>query len=51
MQGKSHDELHKWLHPYMELIKDLGNAKSDEEADQIVTTIQASFVIFNQYFE
>jgi hypothetical protein len=51
MQGKSHDELHKWLHPYMGLIKDLGNAKSDEEADQIVTTIQASFVIFNQYFE
>lgn len=51
MQGKSHDELHKWLHPYMELIKDLGNAKSDEEADHIVTTIQASFVIFNQYFE
>lgn len=51
MQGKSHDELHKWLHPYMGLIKDLGNAQNPEEADQIVTTIQASFVVFNQYFE
>lgn len=51
MQGKSHDELHKWLHPYMGLIKDLGNAKNNEEADQVVTAIQASFVVFNQFFE
>src|SRR5690554_5471571 len=23
MKGKSHDELHKWLHPHLELVKDL----------------------------
>ncbi|MBP9185516.1 MAG: hypothetical protein KBE91_00570 [Bacteroidia bacterium] len=51
MKGQSHEELHVWLHPYMQLIKDLGNAKNEEEASQIVNALQASFVMFNQYFE
>lgn len=51
MKGQSHEELHIWLHPYIQLIKDLGNAKSEEEASQIVNALQASFVTFNQYFE
>lgn len=51
MQGKSHDELHKWLHPYMGLIKDLGNVNNKDEADQVVSAIQASFVVFNLHFE
>src|SRR5690554_2302012 len=32
MTGKSHDELHKWLHPYMALLVDLEKARSKEEA-------------------
>ena len=51
MKGKSHDELHKWLHPYMTLVDDLENAENESEANQVFKRIEQSFIIFNQYFE
>lgn len=51
MKGKSHDELHKWLHPHMGLIEDLSNASNLKEAELIVAQIEQSFKIYKNYFE
>ena len=47
MKGQAHDELHKWLLPYIELVNDFSKDKSKEQ----LVKIQDSFVVFNQYFE
>jgi len=51
MDGKSHDELHKWLHPHLELIKELSNANSPEEAAAITKELQTSFEVYSAHFE
>ena len=51
MKGESHDELHKWLHPHIELIESLSNAETAEEANKIITHLQTSFSTYNQYFQ
>lgn len=51
MTGKAHDELHKWLLPYIELVAELTNANNDEEAGVAYHKIQASFKTFNTYFK
>ena len=47
MKGQGHDELHKWLLPFIENVKTFSNDKSNEN----FTIIQNSFTTFNQYFE
>ena len=47
MKGQAHDELHKWLVPYIELVDSFSKEKS---ANQF-TEIQNSFLTFNQYFK
>lgn len=47
MKGQAHDELHKWLLPYLDLVDDFSKDKSAEQ----FTEIQHSFTTFNQYFE
>lgn len=51
MKGESHDELHKWLYPHIELIESLSKAESTEEASEIIANLQASFLTYNQYFQ
>lgn len=51
MQGPDHDALHKWLHPHMELIKELSNADDERKADEVVTNLKESLNQFYQYFE
>lgn len=51
MIGESHDELHKWLYPHIELIESLSKAESTEQANKIITDLQASFSTYNQYFQ
>lgn len=51
MKGKSHDELHKWLYPHIELIKKLSNAKSVTEAETIIPDFEKSFNTYHNYFE
>lgn len=50
MKGESHDELHKWLYPHIELIESLSKTESTEEASEIVANLQASFLTYHQYF-
>ena len=51
MKGKAHDELHKWLLPYIDLVKELSEAKDETEAAKQFQNIQTSFTAFNQYFQ
>lgn len=50
MDGKSHDELHKWLHPHLELTERLTKVENAAQADEIIVEIQKSYQIFHQYF-
>jgi hypothetical protein len=47
MKGQAHDELHKWLLPYLDLVDEFSEAKSTEQ----LTKIQESLITFNTYFE
>ena len=47
MKGEAHDELHKWLVPYIELVDAFSKEKS---ANQFIE-IQHYFKTFNQYFQ
>ena len=51
MKGKSHDELHKWLHPHLELVAALGKSTNENEAKGIVLKLQKSNEAYHQYFE
>ena len=51
MKGKSHDELHKWLLPYIDLVKELSEAKDETKAAKQFEYIQTSFSTFHQYFQ
>lgn len=51
MDGKSHDELHKWLHPHLELVKELANATDESTSKEIVLKLQSSYQVFHQYFD
>ena len=46
MKGQAHDELHKWLVPYIDLVDSLEKENTDEQ----FKAIQHSFETFNQYF-
>lgn len=48
MKGKSHDELHKWLHPHLQLVKSLQNAESEAEA--VIQRLEDSYKIYHQHF-
>lgn len=47
MKGQAHDELHKWLLPYIDLVDNFSDGKTNDQ----FTEIQHSFITFNQYFE
>jgi hypothetical protein len=51
MQGKSHDELHKWLHPYIDLLNKLSKAETKEEAEHLIAEINESFKTYHAYFQ
>lgn len=51
MKGKAHDELHKWLLPYIDMVKKLSEVKDETEATKQFENIQNSFTTFNQYFQ
>ncbi len=47
MKGKAHDELHKWLVPFIELV----DAFSKDKSANQYTEMKHSFLTFNQYFQ
>ncbi len=51
MKGKAHDELHQWLLPYIDLVKELSEVKDETESEKQFQKIENSFIIFNQYFQ
>lgn len=51
MDGKSHDELHKWLLPHLELVKELENSPDENEVKEIVLNLQKSNEMYHQYFK
>jgi hypothetical protein len=51
MEGKAHDELHKWLLPYIELVNETVEKEKLEEQEEMLLQLKDSFKIFNQYFQ
>ncbi len=51
MDGKAHDELHKWLLPHLELTEELSEAKDENEAIEKIKELKLSFEEFHKYFE
>lgn len=51
MTGKSHDELHKWLHPHMALVEELAASATVEEARNRVDELQHSYQQYHAYFQ
>jgi CRISPR/Cas system CSM-associated protein Csm2 small subunit len=51
MQGKAHDELHKWLVPFMDMVSVLTDEENDTEAAKQFKNIQTSLITFNTYFQ
>jgi len=51
MTGKAHDELHKWLLPYLDMVEAYNQTNNQEDADSIFLEIKNSFVNMNQFFE
>jgi hypothetical protein len=47
MTGQAHDELHKWLLPFIDLVNELNNSTSKEITFK---KLEQSFVVFNEYF-
>ncbi len=51
MEGKSHQELHKWLEPHLELVDELTDAQDAETANAIIAKLSDSYKLYNQYFD
>lgn len=50
MTGKSHDELHKWLHPHLEIVRTLENETDADKATNTVSELQHSYEKYHEYF-
>lgn len=51
MEGKSHDALHAWLAPHLELIESLKVCSDNNQAQEILSKLTLSYKEFNTYFE
>ena len=51
MEGKAHDELHKWLLPYIDMSEKFAASSSEQEAGDYYSVVKNSFIEFNKYFE
>lgn len=51
MDGKAHDQLHKWLHPHIQLIESLEDAETVTQANTIIEQLKESFKTYHTYFQ
>ncbi|MFC2175587.1 hypothetical protein ACFLR1_01285 [Bacteroidota bacterium] len=51
MDGKSHDELHKWLLPHLQLVKQLSDAETPDEVTKVTDKLKASYDLYDKHFE
>lgn len=50
MKGKSHDELHKWLHPHLDIVKRLKQEEDPEKAKALVGELVTSGETYDAHF-
>lgn len=50
MDGASHDELHKWLHPHLEITKKLAAETDPEKSKELVAELKTSYQVYHTYF-
>ncbi len=50
MKGKAHDQLHKWLVPFMQEVGALSQASEVPTLEKVHRSLQERFVVFNCYF-
>lgn len=50
MDGKSHDELHKWLHSHLSIVDALENETNMAKANARVSELQHSYQQYHEYF-
>ena len=50
MKGKAHDELHKWLVPYIDLVNEMLEVQDVTQGSGHLVNLQKSFKEFNRYF-
>lgn len=50
MTGQAHDELHKWLLPYIDMVKALLESKNITESKENFELIKSSFLEYDKYF-
>lgn len=51
MEGKGHDELHKWLHPHLELVKALKEETDSNKEIELVLKLKESYQQYHLHFE
>ena len=51
MKGQAHDELHKWLLPFIDMNKGLKASSTLESAAETLEKLKIELTIFNTYFE
>lgn len=51
MQGQAHDELHKWLVPFINLVNEFAKNEDEAIAKEQLEEMKHSFEEFNTYFE
>lgn len=51
MTGVAHDELHKWLHPHIQLINKLKETENHEDSKRVVMELEQSFKTYKKYFQ
>lgn len=51
MSGQAHDELHKWLLPFIETASELKEGGNTKEKENTFAELKESFVLFNKFFE
>lgn len=51
MDGKSHEELHKWLHPHLEMVEELEREEDGAMSKELISHLQKSYERYHQYFE
>ncbi len=51
MKGKAHDELHKWLLPFIASANKYKSEMSEEQKSDWFNEVEDSMIDFDQYFE
>lgn len=51
MKGQAHDELHKWLLPFIDLNKQLKKIDQLNKGKELTTELKHELTIFNNYFQ